>query len=112
MAAKPIEKRVSDLEEIIDDIPRLINMRLSFMRAQLDALDARIGTVEAKVDKLDHRVSVVEAEIRGMRSEVQALPRVLAEMLDERSVGGSGRSALPAALSEIRGDHHGRSLHL
>jgi septal ring factor EnvC (AmiA/AmiB activator) len=78
MATKSIEKRVSDLEEIIDDIPRLINMRFSFMRAQLDALDARIGTVEAKVDRMDTRLSAVEAKI-------DSLPRVLAEMLDERA---------------------------
>jgi len=69
---------VSDLEEIIDDIPRLINMRFSFMRAQLDALDARIGTVEAKVDRMDTRLSAMEAKI-------DSLPRVLAEMLDERA---------------------------
>ena len=81
MATKTIEKRVSDLEEIIDDIPRLINVRFSFVRAQLDALDARIGTVEAKVDRLDTRLSGVEAKI-------EALPRVLAEMLDERAKRG------------------------
>jgi hypothetical protein len=74
MATKTIEKRVSDLEEIVDDIPRLINVRFSFVRAQLDALDARIGTVEAKLDAL--------------RTEVRALPRVLAEMLDEREKRG------------------------
>jgi chaperonin cofactor prefoldin len=69
---------VSDLEEIIDDVPRLINMRFSFMRAQLDALDARIGTVEVKVDSL-------RSDFQVLRSEVQALPRVLSEMLDERA---------------------------
>ena len=81
MATKPIEKRVSDLEEIIDDIPRLANMRFSFMRAQLDAVDARVGTVEAKVDRVDHRLSALEAK-------VDALPRVLAETLDERAKRG------------------------
>ncbi len=81
MATKTIEKRVSDLEEIIDDIPRLINVCFSFVRAQLDALDARIGTVEAKVDRLDTRLSGVEAKI-------EALPRVLAEMLNERAKRG------------------------
>jgi chromosome segregation ATPase len=84
VATKTIEKRVSDLEEIIDDIPRLINVRFSFVRAQLDALDARIGTVEAKVDRLEARIGGVEAKVDSIRTEVQALPRVLAEMLDER----------------------------
>ena len=70
MASKTVEKRESDLEEMVEDIPRLINMRFAHERAQLDALDARVSTVEAKVDRV--------------RTEVQALPRVLAEMLDER----------------------------
>ena len=70
MATKTIEKRVSDLEEMVEDVPRLINMRFAHMRAQLDALDARVATIEIKMD--------------SMRSELQALPRVLAEMLDER----------------------------
>ena len=77
-----MEKRVSDLEEIIDDIPRLINMRFSFMRAQLDALEGRVGTVEAKVDKLGTHLSALDAK-------VEALPRVLAEMLDERAKRGN-----------------------
>ena len=74
MAAKTLEKRVSDLEEIFDDVPRLINIRFAYVRSQLDALDARIGTVEAKVDRLT--------------TEVRALPRVIAEMLDEREKRG------------------------
>jgi hypothetical protein len=77
VATKTIEKRVSDLDEIIDDVPRLLNIRFSYVRAQLDALDARIGTVEAKVDRL-------EARIGGVEAKIDALPRVLAEMLDER----------------------------
>ena len=84
MATKTIEKRVSDLDEIIDDVPRLLNIRFSYVRAQLDALDARIGTVEAKVDRLEARIGGVEAKVDSLRTEVQALPRVLAEMLDER----------------------------
>jgi hypothetical protein len=74
MATKPLEKRVSDLEEMVEDVPRLINMRFAHMRAQLDALDARVGTLEVKLD--------------NVRSELQALPRVLAEMLDERAKRG------------------------
>jgi chaperonin cofactor prefoldin len=74
MATKTLEKRVSDLEEMVEDVPRLINMRFAHMRAQLDALDARVATLEVKMD--------------NMRAELQALPRVLAEMLDERAKRG------------------------
>jgi hypothetical protein len=70
MAEPTIEKRVSILEEMVEDVPRLVNLRFSFLRSQIEAVDARVGTVEAKVDRL--------------HAEVQALPRVLAEMLDER----------------------------
>ena len=88
MAIKTIEKRASDLEEIIDDIPRLINIRFTFIRAQLDALDARIGIVEAKVDRLEVRVSAVESGLSALAAKIDALPRVLAEMLDERAKRG------------------------
>jgi hypothetical protein len=81
MATKTMEKRVSDLEEMVGDVPRLINLRFSHTRAQLDALDARGSTVEAKVDRLTVRVADVDAKI-------EALPRVLAEMLDGRAKPG------------------------
>ena len=91
MAAKTIEKRVSDREEQVDDIPRLRNMRFEYVRAQLDMLDARVSTVEAKVDRVETRLSSVEGkidrmsfELQSVKSELQAMPRVLAEMLDER----------------------------
>ena len=66
MVAKMVEKRVSDLAETVDDIPRLINMRFTYIRLHLDALDARVATVETKLDAL------------------RDMPRILAEMLDER----------------------------
>jgi prefoldin subunit 5 len=88
MVAKAMEKRVSDLEEMVDDVPRLINVRFSFVRAQLDALDARIGTVEAKVDKLETRIAGLEAKVDALREEIRAMPRILAEMLDERERRG------------------------
>jgi hypothetical protein len=61
--ADTIEKRVSDLEEMVGDIPRIVNYRFDLVRDQLAAQGARLAAVEGKID---------------------ALPRVLAEMLDER----------------------------
>ena len=72
---------MSDLEQMLEDVPRIINLRFSFIRAQMDAFDARLGTVEAKVDRLQTSVVALEAK-------VDALPRVLAEMLDEREKRG------------------------
>ena len=77
MANKTIEKRAPDPEEMVEDVPRLINMRFAHVRAQLDGLDARVSTVEAKIDRMSF-------ELQSVKSEVQAIPRVLAEMLDER----------------------------
>jgi hypothetical protein len=65
--ADTIEKRVSDLEGMLGDIPRIVNYRFDLVRDQLAAQGARLAAVEGKID---------------------ALPRVLAgmltEMLDER----------------------------
>jgi chromosome segregation ATPase len=95
MVTKTIEKRVSDLEEVVDDIPRLIDIRFAYIRAQMDSLDARVGTVEAKVDRLQAEVAGVRAEISGVpaeiagaRAKIDALPGVLADMLDERGRRG------------------------
>jgi hypothetical protein len=65
------------LKRSSDDIPRLINLRFAHVRDQLDALDARVSTVEAKVDNM-------RVELHTVKTELQALPRVLAELLDER----------------------------
>jgi hypothetical protein len=81
MAPKTMEKRVSDLEEMVDDIPRLINIRSTHVGIQLDALDARIGIVETKVDRL-------EPHIASLETKIDALPRVLADMLEERDKRG------------------------
>ena len=34
--AKTLEKCMSDLEEMVSEIPRLLNLRFEFVRAQLD----------------------------------------------------------------------------
>jgi prefoldin subunit 5 len=88
VATKTIEKRVSDPEEMFEDVPRLINMRFAYVRSQLDALDARVSTVEAKVDNVRAELQGVKSELQSVRAEVQAMPRVIAEMLDERTKRG------------------------
>ena len=81
MAARTMEQRGSDREAMVDDIPRLINIRFAHAQAQLDGLDARVSTVEAKIDRISF-------ELQAVKSEVQALPRILADMLDERAKQG------------------------
>jgi len=78
MATKTLEKPVTDLETMIDDVPGFINARFTYIRAQLDTLDARAS------DRLDVRVSNLDAPVSSVEAKLDALPRVLAEMLDER----------------------------
>ena len=59
------------------DGSRVINWRYSFIRAQLDMMDARVSTVDAKADGL-------RSEIQALRSELRELPRLVAAMLDKR----------------------------
>lgn len=87
--ADAIERRVSELEEMVGDIPRLINIRFSHTRAQLEALDARMGTLEVKFDRLDHEV---KQRLTTLEAKIDALPRILAEMLDERDRRKTSRS--------------------
>ena len=77
MADTALEKRVSMLEEMVEDVPRLVNLRFSFLRSQIEALDARVGAVDAKVDRMVGQLAALEAK-------VDTLPRVFAEVLDER----------------------------
>jgi chromosome segregation ATPase len=72
MATKPIDKHVFELEEMVGDIPRLINLRFSHTRAQLDALDARLGTVEIKIDGLRTEMQAQRSEMQAQRNEMQA----------------------------------------
>jgi hypothetical protein len=85
MATKSIEKRVSDLEAMVDDVPRLINVRFAFVRAQIEALDAKVGTVDAKVERLE---STLGARLSSLDAKVDALPQLLADMMDERAKRG------------------------
>jgi hypothetical protein len=74
MAAKPLRKRVSDFEEVAGDIS---GVRFAHLRLYLDTLDAHVSTIEAEIGRLNSRMSAMETRI-------EALPRAIAEMLDER----------------------------
>jgi hypothetical protein len=74
--ADTIEKRVGDLEQMVWDIPRLLNMRFDGVRDQLNAQSARLDAQSARLDAQGARLATLEGKI-------DALPRVLAEMLTE-----------------------------
>ena len=60
---KPIELRVSDLEDLIADIPQLISLRLESLTAALQETNGRLGL-------LDRQVSMLVRDVRDMRGGV------------------------------------------
>ena len=74
---KTIEDRVSRLEERVgllenewQNIPELIEMRFRL--------------TDSKIARLQTDMTVVKRDVAELKSGMEALPRVLAEMLDER----------------------------
>lgn len=65
-----LEKRVSDLEEMVAAIPAALNTRF-------DAAAADRARIRADIADL-------KADISQLTAEVKALPRVIAEMLDAK----------------------------
>ena len=82
--ADTIEKRVDDLEQMVWDIPRLINMRFDGVRDQLNAQSARLDAQSARLDAQSARLDAQGARLATLEGKIDALPRVLTEMLDER----------------------------
>jgi hypothetical protein len=65
--ADTIEKRVSDLEEMVGDIPRIVNYRFDLVRDQLVEQGARLAAVEAKIDALPRILAETSAELLDER---------------------------------------------
>jgi hypothetical protein len=80
-----IEKPVSDLEEMVWDVPRLLDIRFEAVHARfraqgqrLDALERRMGSLEPPMDSLGQPTGSLEGK-------VDALPRVLDERESRKS---------------------------
>lgn len=71
MATKTIEQRVTDPEQMLADVPGIANLRFSFVRAQMEALDAQLGSHSAKVDRMGVRLTQVEQGLQEVRSELR-----------------------------------------
>ena len=81
---KTIEERVTDLEKFYEDIPRLVNIRVNRVDRDLAALNQRVSGLDQRVSGLDQRVSGLDQRISQLEDKVDALPRVLAEMLKDK----------------------------
>ncbi|MEO1609424.1 MAG: hypothetical protein AAFR90_08755 [Pseudomonadota bacterium] len=61
--AKTLEERVTDLEEVYEDIPHLVNIRF---------------------DRVDRDIAVLKMDVASLKDRMDALPRAIAELLDEK----------------------------
>jgi chromosome segregation ATPase len=89
--AKSIEQRVGDLEQIIEDLPGILNVRFAQaeserdeIKARLAGVDARVAGVDAKIETLNARMSNFELSIEQVKVELGALPCVIGQILTER----------------------------
>lgn len=74
---KSIEQRVTDLEEIIADLPGILNVRFAQAKAERDE-------IKAQVSALAVNVSALSVTVNEMKYELRVLPRVIAQMITER----------------------------
>ena len=89
--AKPIEERVGDLEQIIEDLPGILNVRFAQAKSERDEIkarvagvDARVAGLDAKIEGLNARMANFELSIEQVKVELGALPRVIGQILTER----------------------------
>ena len=70
------------------DVQLYMHARFTDMDAQFNKVNMRIDRLDGKVDrlesKMDLKFAATDAKIDGLKSEITALPRVLAEMLAKR----------------------------
>lgn len=87
-----IEKRVSDLEQMVDSIPDILNVRFSRIDRELAEIKEqqavhtqRFTTLERKVETLNKKLALgfgeMMGEIKGVKGEIAALRQLLEERL-------------------------------
>ena len=75
------DQRVGTLEREWANIPDLIDLRFR-------QVDSKFSRVFSELDGLKTRVDGIEGQLRGVNGRLDALPRILAEMLAERDRRG------------------------
>lgn len=94
---KSLEPRVSDLEDIIADIPQLLNLRLETIHGAQQEANGRIGL-------LDKQMSMVLREIRDLRGGVT---HQLVEQDKRMAEIQSDVKSLQAAITSVQPDIQG-----
>ena len=87
-----LELRMSELEGQVGFLlPLVKQLHIDLLRFEektnerLDRLEGKVDRLEGKVDRLEGRFDRLETFVVSLDHKVDALPRVLAEMLDDRA---------------------------
>ena len=79
-----LEGRFEFVSGQLRDIQLYMHRKFGEIDQRFDRLDAKVSQLDAKVSQLDAKVGQLDAKFSQLDAKVDALPRVLAEMLDER----------------------------
>ena len=72
-----VEERVTSLDQEWQNIPDLIETRLRLT-------DSRVARLSADMVDVKKAISGLDGKMNSLEAKVDALPRILAEMLEER----------------------------
>lgn len=92
MPTEPLETRVSHLEKMSEATYNALLLQNLRNKAEFDEIKARLSALDAGFfehkSMTERRFSALETAIAEIKREISALPRILAEMLDERDRKG------------------------
>ncbi len=79
-----LEERVEKLEQWMQHLPGIIKIGFDEAAAQRELIKARIARLHADVADTRSEVAQLSAKVYGLETKIDALPRVIAEMLAAR----------------------------
>ncbi len=84
MSLEDLEKRVPHLEQTQEAIQNLLLIQGARNKAEFEAVKARMSELDVSILDLRQTVGGLQKTVITLKDEIAALPRALAEMLDER----------------------------
>jgi chaperonin cofactor prefoldin len=77
------ETRVTQLDGRFEFVSGLRDIQL-YMHAKFGDMETKFGDAEKRFDRMEMRLDRIETGQQAMKAQIDALPRVLAEMLAKR----------------------------
>ena len=84
MADKTIEQRVTDVEQRVARVEEPVTSLDQEWQNIPDLIETRLRLTDSRVARLSADMADVKRAIGDLNGKVDALPRILAEMLEER----------------------------